>query len=227
MPASHLALTVELPDFEALYPIIEMGSPEGRKAAFLAFVNEQFDSEYEEDIELEDISIEGGRLIVELQTSTELCNEITHILFEGLAEQEGRGMLALEYNSRIGVYTCMMPGYDEAEYIDECFDDFDGLMHELEEFTDRRDQLLRVIELTESDPVRSRLREYFDEEDEDDEKDAAEMAGTETGNAQDEAAEDDPDDDAEPLSPMDELKQAMADGDEERVQELFALIQGK
>ena len=230
MSASHLALTVELPDFEALYPIIEMGSPERRKAAFLAFVNEQFDSEYEEDIELEDISVEGGRLIVELQTSTELCNEITHILFEGLAEQEGRGMLALEYNSRIGVYTCMMPGYDEAEYIDECFDDFDGLMHELEEFTDRRDQLLRVIELTESDPVRSRLREYFDEEDEaneEDEKDNAEMAVTDTGDAQDEAAEDDPDDDSEPLSPMDELKQAMADGDEERVQELFALVQGK
>lgn len=227
MSASHLALTVELPDFEALYPIIEMGSPEGRKAAFLAFVNEQFDSEYEEDIELEDISIEGGRLIVELQTSTELCNEITHILFEGLAEQEGRGMLALEYNSRIGVYTCMMPGYDEAEYIDECFDDFDGLMHELEEFTDRRDQLMRVIELTETDPVRSRLREYFDEEDDTDGEDEAETAGTDSGVEQDDDTEDAPDDDTEPLSPMDELKQAMANGDEERVQELFALIQGK
>ena len=224
MSASHLALTVELPDFEALYPIIEMGSPASRKAAFLAFVNEQFDSEYEEDIELEDVSIEGGRLIVELQTSTELCNEITHILFEGLAEQEGRGMLALEYNSRIGVYTCMMPGYDEAEYIDECFDDFDGLMHELEEFTDRRDQLLRVIELTESDPVRSRLREYFGEEDEVDE---AETVEADSDEFQDETAADMTDDDPMPLSPMDELKQAMADGDEERVQELFALIQDK
>ena len=36
-----------------------------------------------------------------------------------------------------------------------------------------------------------------------------------------------PDDAAESISPMDELKQAMADGDEERVQELFALIQEK
>jgi hypothetical protein len=224
MSASHVALAVELPDFEAVYPIIEMGSPASRKTAFLAFVNEQFDTEYEDDLELEDISIEGGRLIVEYQSSTELCNEITHVLFEGLAEQEGRGMLAVEYNSRIGVYTCMVPGYDEAEYVDECFDDFDGLMHELEEFMDRRDQLLRVIELSESDPVKSRLREYLDEEGEEEEPEPGEdNAGEDVAESIDEL----PDDDPEPLSPMDELKQAMADGDEERVQELFARIQQK
>ncbi len=229
MSASHVALAVELPDFEAVYPIIEMDSPAGRKAAFLAFVDEQFDSEYEDDLELEDISIDGGRLIVEYQSSTELCNEVTHALFEGLAEQEGSGMLALEYNSRIGVYTCMMPGYDEAEYVDECFDDFDGLMHELEEFTDRRDQLLRIIELAESDPVKSRLREYFDEVDEEDEAEPDEDAAEEDPAEEDSAEYIDelPDDGPETPSLMDELKQAMADGDEERVQELFARIQQK
>ena len=237
MSVSYVALTVELPEMEELYPVIEMGSPAARKAAFLSFVDEQFDSEYEEDLEVEDISIEGGRLIVEFQSSTELCNEITHMLFEGLAEREGRSMLALEYNSRIGVYTCMMPGYDEAENVDECFDDFDGLMHELEEFTDRRDQLLRVIELTETDPVKSRLREYFDEDDEE-ESVPVDSQPDEPGifEAEDEDVDEDPEadeldlsDDAAPqsLSPLDELKQAMADGDEERVQELFALIQEK
>lgn len=234
MSASYVALTVELPELEELYPVIEMGSPARRKAAFLSFVDEQFDSEYEEDLEVEDISIEGGRLIVEFLSSTELCNEITHMLFEGLAEREGRSMLALEYNSRIGVYTCMMPGYDEAENVDECFDDFDGLMHELEEFTDRRDQLLRVIELTETDPVRSRLREYFDEDEEESASDETESSEPEVEESEDEDEEEEleneeldlsDDGPSELLSPMDELKQAMADGDEERVQELFALIQ--
>lgn len=214
MSASYVALTVELPDLEELFPIIEIDSRSGRQAAFLAFINEQFDSEYEEDIEVEDIAIDGGRLIVEYQSSTELCNEITHALFEGLSEREGSGMLAMEYNSRIGVYSVMAPGYDEAEYVDECFDDFDGMMHELEEFMDRRDQLLRMVELAETDPVKSRLREYLDEEEEEMEEPAEE-----------EGADEENGDDSSKPSLMDELHQALADGDEERAAELFAQVQ--
>ena len=212
MSASFVALTVALPDLEELFPIIEIDSQANRQSAFLAFVNEQFDSEYEEDLEVEDIAIEGGRVIVEYQTSTELCNEITQALFEGLSDREGSGLLALEYNSRIGVYALMAPGYDEAEYVDECFEDFDGMMHELEDFMDRREQLMRVVEMSETEPVKSRLREFLDEEEEE---------------FEDLSEDDDDADEDEPSQPslMDELQQALADGDEERAAELFAQVQ--
>lgn len=221
MSASYVALAVLLPDLEDLVPVLDSELQSGRKKRFLAYIDEQFDSEYEEDMELEDISFEGGRLIVEFLSSTELCNEITHALFEGLAEKDGRHMLALEYNTRIGVYTCMMPGYDEAEYIDDCFDDFDALMHELEDFTDRRDQLLRVIELTETEPVKSRVRELFDDDDFEQEEERQEEEN-ESGETD---AEEAFDEERDQESLMQELKQAMADGDEERAQELFAMVQ--
>ncbi len=135
------------------------------KPLSLSFVSEGFDAEYEEDLLIEDIAFEGGRFIIEFQSSTELCNEITHTLFEGLSEKGGKNIMALEYNSRIGTFSCMVPGYDEAEYADDCFDDFDGMMHDLEEIMDRREQLLHILELTETEPVRSSLRELLGEED--------------------------------------------------------------
>lgn len=232
MSTSYVALAVELPDLEAIYPVLETESQPGRQTAFLAFVNEQFDSEYEEDIFLEDVAIEAGKLIAEFQCSTELCNEITHMMFEGLAEQEGSHMLALEYNSRIGVYTCMAPGYDEAEYIDECFDDFDGLMHELEEIMDRREQLLHVLELAETEPLKSNLREFLDLDDEnlgDEDLDDEDMEDEDLD--EEDESEEFPEEENEeeparnPL--MDELEQALADQDEERFQELFEQIQQK
>jgi hypothetical protein len=222
MSASHVTLAVELPDLEDVYPILETDSPAGRQAGFLAFVSEQFDSGLEEEMAVEDIALEGGWFVVDFQCSNDLCNEITHAVFEGLSERDGRKMTALEYNSRIGVYTIMVPGYDEAEYVDECFEDFDGLMHELEDIMDRREQLLHVLELMENEPVRSALSEYLDEEDE--ANDAADVA-TETP-VEDEVAEVVPEE-PEPVAsdPMAALKRAMADGDEERINELMAQVQ--
>lgn len=211
MSASYVALTAELPDLEELYPVIESESQAARQIAFLEFIDEQFDSEYEEDLAIEDVAIEGGRLVAEYQTSTELCNEITQALFEGLAERQGSGMLALEYNARIGIYSCLAPGFDEAEHVDECFEDFDGMMQELEDFMDRREQLMRVIEMAETEPMKSRLREYLGDEDE-----------------LDEAIDDDEDgEEGRPsrASLMEELQQALADGDEERAATLFAQVQ--
>jgi len=225
MSASYVALAIDFPDMEEIYPLLEADSQAGRQAAFLSFISEQFDSEYEEDLYIEDMAFEGGRFIVEFQCSTELCNEIAHTLFECLAENGGRKMLALEYNSRIGVYTCLVPGYDEAEYIDDCFDDFDGTMHELEEFMDRREQLLRILELTETEPMKSKLRELLDEEDEELEVEVAD-AKVEQVEEEDEELEEDEEEDTEGSNPlMDELKQAMAEQDEERIKALFEQIQ--
>lgn len=223
MSASYVALAVELPDLEEIYPILESESPAGRQSAFLAFVSEQFDTEFEEDLSIEDVSLEGGWLVVDFQCSTGLCNEITHALFEGLAEKEGQRMTALEYNSRIGVYTIMVPGYDEAEYVDECFDDFDGLMQELEDVMDRRDQLLHVLELMETEPVASALREHLGEDDEEeaDDPEAPEFDTTDT----DDFVQENESGEEEPASLMDQLKQAMADGDDERVNELMERVQ--
>ena len=220
MSLSHAALAVELPDLEDIYPILEIGSPAGRQAKFLAFVSEHFDTELEEDISIEDVALEGGWLVMDFQCSTELCNEVSHALFEGLAERDGKKMTVLEYNSRIGIYTIMVPGYDEAEYVDECFDDFDGLMHELEDIMDRREQLLHVLELMETDPVRSALREYLDEEDEADDADEG-PSDTLQGRVDEEIEERE----AVTSDPMAELKQAMADGDEERINRLMAQVQ--
>lgn len=228
MSASYVALAIEFPDMEEIYPLLESDSQAGRQAAFLSFVSEQFDSQYEEDLYIEDMAFEGGRFIVEFQCSTELCNEVTHTLFECLAENGGEKMLALEYNSRIGVYTCLVPGYDEAEYIDDCFDDFDGTMHELEEFMDRQEQLLRVLEMTETEPVKSMLRELLDEEEEGLEIEVAEVEAEEPEeeDEEDEEPEDVGEEDTEDSNPlMDELKQAMAEQDEERIKALFAQIQ--
>lgn len=229
MPASYVALSAELSDLESLFPIIEAESQPRRQALFLEFLDEQFDSEYEEDLEVDDVAIEGERLIVEFQCSTELCNEITYTLFEGLADKDARDMMAIEYNSRVGMYTCMVPGYDEAEYIDECFDDFDGLMHELEDFMDRREQLLKVLEMSETDPLKSALQEYLvgeeDVEEDEDESDLEDLL-EDLPSAPLAAPADDEEsiaDDRNQL--MDKLKQAMADGDEERVKELFAKVQ--
>lgn len=233
MSASYVAIAVEFTDMEEIYPLLEVDSQAGRQAAFLSFVSERFDSEYEEDLFLEDIVFEGGRLIVEFQCSTELCNEITHTLFEGIAEKDGKNILALEYNSRIGTYTCMVPGYDEAEYADDCFDDFDGLMHELEEIMDRREQLLRVLELTETEPVMSSLRELLGEEDDEgleDENDKEDSEDEEFDEFEKDAESDEFKEESEESpagtnSLMDELKQALAVGDEERANELFEEIQ--
>ena len=216
MSASYVALAVELPDMEDIYPILESESRAARQSAFLEFLSEQFDADYEEDLVIDDISLEGAWLVVDFQCSTELCNEITHTLFECLAEKDGQKMTALEYNSRIGVYTVMVPGYDEAEYVDDCFEDFDGLMHELEDVMDRRDQLLHMLELMDNEPVASALREHLGEDDEDfaefgefpEDDETAEGETPETG------------------SLMDRLKQAMADGDEELTNELMARVQG-
>lgn len=249
MSASYVAIAVEFTDLEEIYPLLEVDSQTGRQSAFLSFISEGFDAEYEEDLFIEDIAFEGGWFIIEFQSSTELCNEITHTLFEGLSEKGGKKIMALEYNSRIGTFTCMVPGYDEAEYADDCYDDFDGMMHDLEEIMDRREQLLHILELAETEPVRSCLRELLGEEDdeglevevkEDDEDDDDEFEEIEED-------EDDSDDeefdrfeeelenaafeeDREPgpvksNSLMDELRQALAIGDEERANELFEEIQ--
>lgn len=225
MSESFVALAVELPDMEAIYPILESGSQAGRQSAFLAYVNEQFDSEYEEDLAIEDISLDGGWVVVDYQCSTELCNEITHVLFEGLAEQEGKRMAALEYNSRIGVYTIMVPGYDEAEYVDECFGDFDGRMHELEEVMDRRDQLMHVLELMETEPVASALREYLGEEDQAADEEVEEIPeDSDIGEHADSPPKEEPEaGDSSAL--MKQLKLAMAENDEDRINDLMELVQ--
>lgn len=240
MSESQVVLAAELPDFEPIYPILEHDSPEARQALFLEFVDEQFDSEYDEDLVIEDIGIEGGRLFVDFQCSTGLSAEITQALFEGLSEQDAEGMAALDYDGRIGVYTLLVPGFDEAENVEDCFDDFDGMMHDLEEMMDRREQLMHVIELMETEPVRTRLREYLGEEEEAalgipvETTDEAELETEEEEGEETEAeqADDLPETssrqggsapDREEL--MAQLKQAMADGDEERINELFRQVQ--
>lgn len=242
MSASYVAIAVEFADLEEIYPLLEVDSQTGRQTAFLSFISEGFDAEYEEDLFIEDIAFEGGRFIVEFQSSTELCNEITHTLFEGLSEKGGKNIMALEYNSRIGTFTCMVPGYDEAEYADDCYDDFDGMMHDLEEIMDRREQLLHILELGETEPVRSSLRELLGEED--DEGLEVEVDDEDEEIEEDEDDEDDEEfdkfeeelenrsleEDDEPGSVksnslMDELRQALAIGDEERANELFEEIQ--
>ena len=251
MSSSYVAIAVEFADLEEIYPLLDVDSQAGRQAAFLAFVSEGFDAEYEEDLFIEDIAFEGGWFIVEFQSSTELCNEITHTLFEGLSEKGGKKIMALEYNSRIGTFSCMVPGYDEAEYADDCFDDFDGMMRDLEEIMDRREQLLHILELAESEPVRSSLRELLGEEDEEGlEVEVDEDEDEDDGNEEFEEIEEDEDDsDDEEFdkfeeelenaafeadgeagsvrsnSLMDELRQALAIGDEERANELFEEIQ--
>lgn len=244
MSSSYVAIAVEFTDLEEVYPLLDVDSQSGRQAAFLSFISEGFDAEYEEDLFIEDIAFEGGWFIIEFQSSTELCNEITHTLFEGLSEKGGRKIMALEYNSRIGTFSCMVPGYDEAEYADDCFDDFDGMMHDLEEIMDRREQLLHILELAETEPVRSNLRELLGEED-----DEGLEVESEVEDRQQENDEEDPDDeefdkfeeelenaafeeDNEPGpgksdSLMDELRQALAIGDEERANELFEQIQNQ
>ena len=59
MSASYVALAAELPELEAIYRILESESRTARQAAFLAFVNEQFDAEYEEDLTIEDLVATG------------------------------------------------------------------------------------------------------------------------------------------------------------------------
>ena len=224
MSASYVTLCAEIPDLEAVYPVIEAESQSRRQSLFLEYIGEQYDFDYEDELTLEDIAIEGDRLVVEYQCSTDLCNEVTHALFEGLSENGASGMLAIEYNSRVGIYSCLAPGYDEAECVDDCFDDFDGLMQELEDFMDRREQLLKVIEMSETEPLRSALREYLhgEDEDEDEEGPPEELEEEEDLSEEDEDSFADED---EGTSLMEELKQAMADGDEERVNELFEQVQ--
>lgn len=240
MSESYVVLSAELPDLEVLYPVIEAESQSRRQLLFLQFVNEQFDFEYEEDLVVEDIAIEGERLIVEYQCSTGLCHEVTQALFEGLAENEASGLIALEYNSRVGMYSCLVPGYDEAEPIDDCFEDFGGLMQELEDFMDQREQLLKIIELSESEPLKSALREYLqgdeseegenDEFDDDDDDDAVEDEDEDYyeeeedafGESEDEAIGDSA---SRRDRLMEALEQAMADGDDELASELFEQVQ--
>lgn len=225
MSASYVALAVTLPDLQPVYPILEYGSPAERQNALLDFIADPFDEEYADDMVLEDLALEGESLVLEFQCSTGLCNEIAHALFEGLSELEGKNMLAVEYNSRIGMYTCMVPGFDEAEYADECFDDFDGMMHELEEIMDSRERLIHVLRLTEEDPVRSALREFLDEAEEEpveEEPEEVQEAGQ-----QDVYEPDTSSPSGDDTSPMDELKQALADGDEEKFKALFEQIQSK
>ena len=85
MSASYVTLCAELPDLEAIYPVIEAESQSRRQSMLLEFISEQYDFDYEDELTLEDIAIEGERLIVEYQCSTDLCNEVTHALFEGHA----------------------------------------------------------------------------------------------------------------------------------------------
>jgi hypothetical protein len=222
MSASYVTLCAELPDLEAVYPVIEAESQSRRQSTFLEFISEQYDFDYEDELTLEDIAIEGDRLIVEYQCSTDLSNEVTHALFEGLTETGASGLLAIEYNTRVGMYSCLAPGYDEAECVDDCFDDFDGLMQELEDFMDRREQLLKVIEMTETEPLRSALREYLHGDDEDVEESFDEL---EDDAEEIEDAEESLPGGDERASLMDELKRAMAEGDEDRVSELFEQVQ--
>ena len=225
MSENHVALAAELTELEDIYAMMEIESPRGRQAAFLAFVDEQFDEEYEEDLEIEDIALEGGWVIVEFHCSDGLCHEIVQALFSGLGENGAERMAALVHDGRIGLYSLLVPGYDEAEAVDDCFDDFDGMMHDLEDVRDRREQLLHVLELMETEPVRSQLREFLGEdnafetaEDEvDDDSDLEEF---------DEESDFDEEDDTLSRSElMARLNEAMAAGDEERAAELFEQVQ--
>jgi hypothetical protein len=225
MSENHVALAADLTELEDIYAMMEIESPHGRQAAFLAFVDEQFDEEYEEDLEIEDIALEGGWVIVEFHCSDGLCHEIVQALFSGLGENGAERMAALVHDGRIGLYSLLVPGYDEAEAVDDCFDDFDGMMHDLEDVRDRREQLLHVLELMETEPVRSQLREFLGEdnafetaEDEvDDDSDLEEF---------DEESDFDEEDDTLSRSElMARLNEAMAAGDEERAAELFEQVQ--
>ena len=114
MSENHVALAAELTELEDIYAMMEIESPHGRQAAFLAFVDEQFDEEYEEDLEIEDIALEGGWVIVEFHCSDGLCHEIVQALFSGLGENGAERMAALVHDGRIGLYSLLVPGYDEA-----------------------------------------------------------------------------------------------------------------
>ena len=224
MSENHVALAADLTDLEDIYAMMEIESPRGRQAAFLAFVDEQFDEEYEEDLEIEDIALEGGWVIVEFHCSDGLCNEIVQALFSGLGENGAERMTALVHDGRIGLYSLLVPGYDEVEAVDDCFDDFDGMMHDLEDVRDRREQLLHVLEMMETEPVRSQLREYLGEdnafesaEDDDDDSDFEDF---------DEGEDFDEEDDGPSRSElMTRLNEAMAAGDEELAAELFEQVQ--
>ena len=117
MSENHVALAAELTELEDIYAMMEIESPHGRQAAFLAFVDEQFDEEYEEDLEIEDIALEGGWVIVEFHCSDGLCHEIVQALFSGLGENGAERMTALVHDGRIGLYSLLVPGYDEAEAV--------------------------------------------------------------------------------------------------------------
>ena len=152
-----------------------------------------------------------------------------------MSERGAEGMAALDYDGRIGFYTVLVPGFDEAENVEDCFDDFDGLMHDLEEMMDRREQLMHVLELMETEPTRSRLREYLGEE----EDEALGIPADSLARRRDEAEDDDKAGTAQKTRPttqesasppdreklMAELKQAMSDGDEARVEALFRQVQ--
>lgn len=222
MSASYVALAVTIPDLDPVYAILDSGSQADIQNALLEYIADPFDEEYADDMLLEDLALEGESLVIEFQSSTGLCNEIVHALFEGLSERDGKNMLALEYNSRIGMYTCMVPGFDEAEYADECFEDFDGMMHELEEIMDARERLIHVLRMTEEEPVRSRLREFLDEAEED-----ADVAEDEEAEEAQESDSGTPTASGDGSTTMDELKQAMADGDDEKFKALFDQIQRK
>ena len=235
MSESQIVLAAELSDLEPLYPILEHESRSARQTLFLEFIDEQFDSEYDDDLVIEVIAVEGGRLFVELQCSTGLGAVITQALFEGLSERAAESMAALDYDGRIGVYSVLVPGFDEAENVEDCFDDFDGMMHDLEEMMDRREQLMHVLELMETEPTRSRLREYLGEEEDEALGIPAESLGRRHDEAQDggtaETSQEPRAAKNESSSPPDrdklmaELKQAMSDGDEARVEALFRQVQ--
>ena len=224
MSENHVALAADLTDLDELYPVMEIESPRGRQTAFLAYLDEQFDEEYEEDLEIEDIALEGGWLIVELHCSDGLCGEIVQALFSGLGESGAERMAALVHDGRIGLYSLLVPGYDEAEAVDDCFEDFDGMMHDLEDVRDRREQLLHVLEMMETEPLRSQLREYLGEEN------AFETAENEEEDDPDfekfdEESEFNQDDDGPSRSElMTRLNEAMAAGDEDLAAELFLAI---
>lgn len=231
MSENHVALAADLAELDDIYAVMEIESPRGRQAAFLAFVDEQFDEEYEEDLEIEDIALDGGWLIVEFHCSDGLCHEIVQALFSGLGENGAERMTALVHDGRIGLYSLLAPGYDEAEAIDECFDDFDGMMHDLEDVRDRREQLLHVLELMETEPMQSRLREYLGEENafeatEDEDDDDSEFEGFDEDDDFDES-EDFDEEDATPSRSelMAQLNEAMAAGDEDLAAELFEQVQ--
>lgn len=226
MSENHVALAADLADLDDLYPIMEIESPRGRQAAFLAFVDEQFDEEYEEDLEIEDIALEGGWVIVEFHCSDGLCHEIVQALFSGLGENGAERLVALVHDGRIGLYSLLVPGYDEAEAVDDCFEDFDGMMHDLEDVRDRREQLLHVLELMETEPVRSQLREYLGEDNAfgaDEVEDDEEFDDDDDFDEEGEFDEENPARSRSEL--MAELNEAMAAGDEDRAAELFEQVQ--